>query len=84
MLRTPDDFMPLLQAHAHMLLFVFRAGELLLRAADLRLPDDTGGLPGTMQLQDMHALGLWQGRYCCAVELATDVDIGSASMRGRA
>lgn len=79
MLRTPDCFEPLIQpqTHARALLFIFRAGELLVRAADLSLPESTDGLPGNLLLQDMHALGLWHGRYCCAAELAADVDMGS-------
>ena len=64
MLQTPDFFTPLLtpQVQADPLTFVFCRERLLLRAADLSLPDAGAALgidPGRT-----HPLGLWRGRYC--------------------
>lgn len=68
MLRTPETFTPLLkpEAHPNPMVFIFRAGELLVRGSDLSLPDTRAGLPLALSLEDMHPLGMWQGRYCCA------------------
>jgi NAD+ diphosphatase len=68
MLKTPDTFVPLMtpEAHPDPLTFVFRGAEILLREADLTLPDaalarlQTPAQPHVL----IHAVGRWNGRYC--------------------
>ena len=66
MLKTPSSFVPLLVARdtADADNYVFCGGELLLREADLALPD--AGLLAALglQAQQFHPVGLLQGRYC--------------------
>ncbi len=76
MLRTPDTFIPLLspETHANPLVFIFRAGALLVRASDLTLPDTSANLPHGLHAADLHPLGLWQSRYCCTAALAAETE----------
>ncbi len=71
MLKTPDTFVPLIvpQSHPNPLLFIFRGNELLLREADLTLPDD---LQITLAAAQLLPVGLWNGRYCCTVAVGPE------------
>lgn len=77
MLRTPDQFVPLMDAPAHddALVFVFREGQLLVRAHDLALPERVPDLPRAgVAAEQMLPVGLWQGRYCCTSWVGADVE----------
>jgi NAD+ diphosphatase len=81
MIKTPASFIPLMtpEAHPNPLPFIFRAGELLVRASDLALPGLGGegvgnALPHGLQTAHMVPLGLWQERYCCTTWLAPDTE----------
>ena len=80
MLKTPENFVPLMSAgrHADPLVFVFREGKLLLREHDLALPDLALGLaPPGLPTERFHPLGLWQGRYCCTAWVGADTEPGA-------
>ncbi|TWI60640.1 NAD+ diphosphatase [Pseudoduganella lurida] len=67
MLKTPDDFIPLLAVPAGAeipLTFLFHNGRLLLRADALAVPDGTPPVP--IAADRLHPVGLWSGRYCQA------------------
>ncbi|MES3023063.1 MAG: NAD(+) diphosphatase [Pseudomonadota bacterium] len=66
MLQTPADFIPLMapQAHPEPLTFVFQQGRLLVREADLALPDAAVVAALDLDPARMHPLGLLKGRYC--------------------
>ncbi|WP_317204582.1 NAD(+) diphosphatase [Janthinobacterium sp.] len=66
MLHTPASFIPLLapQEHAEPLTFVFHRERLLLREADLGLPDAAFLAALGVDTARAHPLGLWDGRYC--------------------
>ncbi|MET3133358.1 NAD+ diphosphatase [Oxalobacteraceae bacterium GrIS 1.11] len=66
MLQTPSSFTPLLTplAHPDPLTFVFHGARLLLREADLSLPDGAVLAAIGADLSRAHPLGLWNGRYC--------------------
>lgn len=66
MLRTPDSFFALLkpQVHAEAHTFIFRGGELLVREADLTLPDDPAAALSSFAPDTLHPVGLLNQRYC--------------------
>lgn len=72
MLQTPADFIPLIDAPASIespLSFVFHKGMLLVRSGEeaptaAALPGDPAALG--IRAERLHAVGLWQGRYCQA------------------
>lgn len=70
MLETPATFVPLIaaQAHADALTFVFHRNQLLLRehAGALDLPDAALVAALAIDPARLHAVGLWDGRYCQA------------------
>lgn len=68
MLKTPDTFVPLLapQAHANPLTFIFQNGRLLVHETALTLPDGLDSAVLGLTPAQLHPVGLWQGRYCCA------------------
>ncbi|HEX8605420.1 MAG TPA: NAD(+) diphosphatase [Pseudoduganella sp.] len=78
MLHTPTAFTPLIDPLPNCnnpLTFLFHKGKLLLRgqdfaAAELALPDDPAvfGVPADR----LHAVGIWNGRYCQAAWADTD------------
>jgi NAD+ diphosphatase len=80
MLKTPDTFTPIYtplmtaEAHARPLLFIFRAGHLLVRESDFALPTKTVGMPSGSQSEYFHPIGIWQERYCCTTWVAQDIE----------
>ncbi|MEC5163438.1 MULTISPECIES: NAD(+) diphosphatase [unclassified Janthinobacterium] len=74
MLQTPASFTALTtpQAHADALTFVFHGNRLLLRSADLALPDAAALAALGVEPAGAHPVGLWDGRYCQALALADD------------
>jgi len=74
MLQTPATFTPLLtpQDHSDPLTFVFHRGQLLLREADLGLPDAAFQAALGLDLGRAHPVGLWDGRYCQVVWVDDD------------
>jgi NAD+ diphosphatase len=75
MLKTPDTFVPLMtpQAHPNPLVFAFRGTELLVREADLTLPEGADGLHPSALAAPLHPVGLWNARYCAATWIGSDV-----------
>jgi NAD+ diphosphatase len=74
MLQTPPDFVALLapQPTPDTLTFVFRRHDLLVRSADLGLPDDAAlGLVGIVEERTV-PVGLLGGRYCRAAWVEPD------------
>jgi NAD+ diphosphatase len=70
MLQTPASFTPLMappqDAPADALSFIFHAGRLLLREADLSLPDAAAVASLELDPQALQPVGLLDGRYCQA------------------
>ena len=68
MLRTPASFTPLMapQGHAEPLTFLFFHGKMLVREADLTLPDGAAVARLELGAHQLHPLGLLGGRYCQA------------------
>lgn len=68
MLRTPDEFIPLLEAqdHPEPHTFVFRGGDLLVREADLTLPVRPSLALTRCDDVVLHPVGLLNQRYCRA------------------
>ena len=80
MLRTPDHFVPLMDAPAHAdpLVFVFREGQLLVREHDLALPESAPRQPlAGLLAEQLLPVGLWQGRYCCTAWVGADTEPGA-------
>ncbi len=74
MLQTPETFIPALtpQSPTDALHFVFRGDELLLREADLALPDGHALAWLALPRDARHPVGLLQGRYCDCAWLPAD------------
>lgn len=74
MLATPAGFVPLLvpRASERSLLFVFRGHELLIRAADLGVPDAAACAAIGVDVAQALPVGLLGDAYCAAVSVATD------------
>jgi len=76
MLQTPPQFTPLIlpleypDPHS----FIFRGDELLLRDADLALPDALACESMHLHLQHVHAVGLLNERYCRAAWVTRDTE----------
>jgi NAD+ diphosphatase len=74
MLVTPPHFLPLHaprpSAHEH--LFVFRGGALLVREADLALPDEAACLALGLPLDQGRAVGMLGEHYCRALGLEAE------------
>lgn len=74
MLKTPDDFIPLItpQPHQNPRTLVFRGAELLVREHDLALADESTchslAIPGT----HIHPIGIWQQFYWRAAWVTKD------------
>src|SRR3954468_23236423 len=68
MLVTPPHFLPLHapQSGAHEHIFVFRGGALLVREADLALPDEAACLALGIPLEESRAVGMLGQHYCRA------------------
>jgi NAD+ diphosphatase len=68
MLVTPSHFVPLHapQPGAHEHIFVFRGGALLVREADLALPDEAACLALGVPLEESRAVGMLGQHYCRA------------------
>jgi NAD+ diphosphatase len=68
MLQTPASFTPLMtpQAHPDPLTFLFHQGRLLVREADLALPDAAALARLDLDPQRLQPVGLCDGRYCQA------------------
>jgi NAD+ diphosphatase len=72
MLQTPASFSPLMappqdpQQAAGALSFIFHGGRLLVREADLALPDDAAVDSLQLDPQALQPVGLLDGRYCQA------------------
>lgn len=66
MLQTPSNFTPLIvpQAHADSLHFLFQGGQLLLREADLALPNAAEQHSFDIQFGQFHPVGLLGAQYC--------------------
>jgi NAD+ diphosphatase len=66
MLHTPESFLALIdpQDHPDPQTFIFRGHELLVRDADLTLPQDTAAALADGAPNAMHAVGLLGQRYC--------------------
>jgi len=66
MLLTPPHFLPLYapQPCAHEHIFVFRGGALLVREADLALPDEAACIALGVQLAEARAVGMLGEHYC--------------------
>jgi NAD+ diphosphatase len=68
MIRTPDDFEPLLDAveRPRTLTFTFRGPQLLVRQADAGLPEAAVCESLTLPADRIQPVGLWNGSYCRA------------------
>ena len=66
MLQTPASFTPLMapQQDAAPLSFVFHGGRLLVREADLGLPDEAAVRSLALDPPRLQPVGLLEGRYC--------------------
>lgn len=66
MLQTPAAFTALIapQPHPDPLTLLFHRGRLLVRDADLSLPDGASLAPFALPAGRIHPVGLWRGRYC--------------------
>jgi NAD+ diphosphatase len=75
MLMTPTNFVPLLapQSAARSLTFVFRGSELLIRTADLGLPDEATFAPLDIDAVKRVPVGLLGGVYCAAAWVDPEV-----------
>jgi NAD+ diphosphatase len=75
MLATPADFVPLLspQTAAESLTFVFRGNELLIREADLALPDESVCATLGVSPTQLLPVGLLGERYCASAWVAPSV-----------
>lgn len=75
MLTTPSAFTPLItaQPHANPHNFIFRGNEMLIREADLALPDAT--LCASLELPDqrVHPVGMLGERYCRSAWVEQDL-----------
>jgi NAD+ diphosphatase len=73
MLVTPPDFVPLHapQPGAHQHVFVFRGGALLVREADLSLPDEAACLALGVPLSQSRAVGMLGQHFCRAAWVDT-------------
>ena len=71
MISTPPSFTPLLEPRdvPDALTFAFRANEMLLREADLALPDVRAVAALGVDAADLLPVGLYGGRYCQAAWL---------------
>lgn len=76
MLKTPRHFQLLLhpQVSADPLSFIFRGDELLVRTADLSLPDEQVCAGLGLADADIHPLGLLGQRYCRTTWVAKDAE----------
>jgi NAD+ diphosphatase len=74
MLQTPPSFAPLIarQDHDDPLNFVFHAGQLLVREADLALPGADVLAALDLDPARLHAVGLLEGRYAQTAWVDTD------------
>lgn len=78
MLQTPASFLPLHAADstpqhdAHT--FVFRGDELLVHAEHLTLPDDAAFRAAGADSDAVHAVGLWNERYCRTAWVAPHIE----------
>ena len=90
MLKTPAAFVPLIDPQPHArapLTFIFNQGRLLLRSMDGKLSEH--GLPEPAAIgigaDQLHAVGIWQGRYCQAAwtdsEALPDASYGWHNLR---
>ena len=80
MISTPPTFTPLLHAQdtPDALTFAFRGNEILLREPDLALPDAAASAALGLDAQSLLPVGLYEGRYCRAVPLAS----GASAIEG--
>jgi NAD+ diphosphatase len=78
MLQTPPRFTPLIKPHDHPEphTFVFRGDEVLLREADLSLPDVHECKAMQLHPHNVHAVGLLDERYYRAAWVAKDTEAG--------
>jgi len=74
MLQTPASFTPLMapQQDAAPLSFVFHGTRLLVREADLGLPDEAAVRSLALDPQRLQAVGVLDGQYCQAAWLDDD------------
>ena len=72
MIVTPPSFQPLVAPvdHASALTFAFRGTEMLVRSADLSLPDETTLEALGIDRVDLHPVGMFGDVYCRAVSLS--------------
>ena len=76
MLKTPQSFTAVIdsQPHPDPISFVFNAGRLLVRSADLSLPDDVPVLEAAgAEMARMQPVGMFNGRYCQATWSEGDI-----------
>ncbi|MDB5894689.1 MAG: pyrophosphatase [Rhodoferax sp.] len=76
MLKTPDQFVPLLTAaeHPSPLNFLFRGDELLVQAETLALPDEAALRTYALAGEAFHPIGLLEGRYSRTTALPREAE----------